>query len=183
MLRVISEAKPSWCIIENVAGIINMALDGVLSDLEVEGYETQAFVIPACAINAPHRRNRVWIVAHACRPRLAQWEEQYAWPQCETAQRGCFVVSDTNSESLVRTAKSRAQCGRGQFKPGLGGMADGLPARMDGHFDSAPDIRRVATGVKNRAARLKALGNAIVPQVAYEIMKAIHITSNADENL
>ena len=183
MLRVISEAKPDWCLIENVAGIINMALDGVLSDLEAEGYETQAFVIPACAVNAPHRRNRVWIVANTCRPRLAQWEEQYARPQCETAQRSYFVVSDTNSESLERTAKSRAQCGRGQFKPGLDGMADGLPARMDGHFDSEPDIQRVATGVKNRAARLKALGNAIVPHVAYEIMKAIHITSNADENL
>lgn len=65
MLRVIREAKPAWIVGENVAGIISMALDGVLSDLENEGYATQAFVLPACAVNAPHKRDRVWIVAHA----------------------------------------------------------------------------------------------------------------------
>lgn len=63
MLRVISELKPTWVLGENVAGIINMALDQVLSDLEGIGYETQAFLIPACSVNAPHRRNRVFIVA------------------------------------------------------------------------------------------------------------------------
>jgi DNA (cytosine-5)-methyltransferase 1 len=63
MLRVISEIKPSWVFGENVAGIVSMALDQVLSDLENIGYETQAFLIPACGVNAPHRRNRVFIVA------------------------------------------------------------------------------------------------------------------------
>ena len=65
MLRVISEVRPTWVIGENVAGIVNMALDQVCSDLEGEGYEVQPFIIPACAVNAPHRRDRVWIVAHA----------------------------------------------------------------------------------------------------------------------
>jgi DNA (cytosine-5)-methyltransferase 1 len=64
MLRVISEAKPRWVIGENVAGFINMGLDDCISDLEREGYEVQAFVIPACSKGAPHRRDRVWIVAH-----------------------------------------------------------------------------------------------------------------------
>lgn len=63
MLRVIQELRPTWVVGENVAGIINMALDQVLSDLEAQGYETKAFVIPACSVDAPHRRDRVAIVA------------------------------------------------------------------------------------------------------------------------
>lgn len=65
MLRVIEELRPRWVIGENVAGIINMALDTVLFDLERQGYETRAVILPACAVDAPHRRDRVAIVAHA----------------------------------------------------------------------------------------------------------------------
>lgn len=67
MFRVIQEAKPNWVIGENVTGIIDMALDTVLFDLENEGYETQTFIIPACSQNAPHKRERVWIVANSIR--------------------------------------------------------------------------------------------------------------------
>lgn len=63
--RVIAEARPAWIVCENVAGHITMGLDDVLSDLEAEGYAAQAVVIPACATGAPHRRDRVWIIAHA----------------------------------------------------------------------------------------------------------------------
>jgi site-specific DNA-cytosine methylase len=67
MFRVIQEAKPRWVVAENVFGLVNwnegLVLEQVLSDLETEGYETQTFVLPACAVNAPHRRDRVWIVA------------------------------------------------------------------------------------------------------------------------
>jgi len=62
--RLIQEIRPDWVIGENVAGIINLGLDTVLADLEGENYSVQTFVIPACAVNAPHRRDRVWIVAH-----------------------------------------------------------------------------------------------------------------------
>ena len=62
MLRVIQEIRPAWVVGENVAGIVNMALDQVYSDLENEGYSVQAFIIPACAVDAPHRRDRVCIV-------------------------------------------------------------------------------------------------------------------------
>lgn len=65
MFRVIAESEPTWCLAENVPGIIGMELDRVLSDLEGIGYETGTLVIPACAVDAPHRRDRVWIVAHA----------------------------------------------------------------------------------------------------------------------
>ena len=65
MLRVVKEFRPRWIIGENVAGIINLALDEVCASLEVEGYEVQPVIIPACAVNAPHRRDRVWIIAHS----------------------------------------------------------------------------------------------------------------------
>ena len=65
MLRVISEIRPAWVVGENVAGIVSMALDQALSDLEGVGYACQAFVIPACAVDAPHRRDRVAIVGYA----------------------------------------------------------------------------------------------------------------------
>ena len=64
MLRVISEVWPAWVLGENVAGIVTMELDRVLSDLEGEGYAVQSLVIPACAVDAKHRRDRVWIVGH-----------------------------------------------------------------------------------------------------------------------
>lgn len=65
MLRVIRELRPAWVIGENVPGIVDLALDEVLTSLENEGYEVQAFVIPACGIDAPHKRYRVAIVANA----------------------------------------------------------------------------------------------------------------------
>jgi DNA (cytosine-5)-methyltransferase 1 len=65
MLRIIQAVRPTWVIGENVAGHISMGLDTVLSDLEAEGYQTRCFVIPAVAADAPHRRDRCWIVAHA----------------------------------------------------------------------------------------------------------------------
>lgn len=62
MLRVISELRPAWVVGENVAGIVNMALDQVYADLENEGYTVQALIIPACAVDAPHRRDRCAII-------------------------------------------------------------------------------------------------------------------------
>ena len=64
-LRIISEVRPRWVIGENVAGIINMELDQVLSDLAGESYSCEAIVVPACAVNAHHPRYRVWIIAHS----------------------------------------------------------------------------------------------------------------------
>tara|TARA_R100001480_G_scaffold50970_9_gene64335 strand:- start:43 stop:1416 length:1374 start_codon:yes stop_codon:yes gene_type:complete len=64
MFRLITEVRPTWIICENVTGHINMGLDQVLSDLEGEGYACRTFVLPACAVDAPHRRDRVWIIAN-----------------------------------------------------------------------------------------------------------------------
>ena len=65
MFRLIRECRPTWVVGENVAGIIKLGLDEVLADLEGEGYATRTFNIPACAVGAPHLRQRLWIVAHS----------------------------------------------------------------------------------------------------------------------
>jgi DNA (cytosine-5)-methyltransferase 1 len=64
MLRVIERYRPRWVLGENVPGIIDMALDQVLTDLENAGYEARPIGIPACGVDAPHRRERIWIIAH-----------------------------------------------------------------------------------------------------------------------
>ena len=62
MFKIIKQKKPTWVIVENVGGFVNVALDDVCLDLEAEGYATQSFIIPACGVEAPHRRDRVWIL-------------------------------------------------------------------------------------------------------------------------
>ena len=82
MLRVISELRPTWVVGENVAGIVNMALDQVYADLENEGYAVQALIIPACAVDAPHRRDRCAIVAWDANRR-----DRDAWAEREVEER------------------------------------------------------------------------------------------------
>ena len=63
IFTIIKAKRPTWAVFENVYGHISMGLDEVLSDLEGENYAVRPFVIPACAVDAPHRRDRVWIIA------------------------------------------------------------------------------------------------------------------------
>ena len=69
MLRIIREIKPAWVVGENVFGLVNwsggLVFEEVQADLEAEGYEVQPYVLPAASVGAPHRRDRVWFVAHA----------------------------------------------------------------------------------------------------------------------
>lgn len=92
MLRVISEIRPTWVIGENVAGIVSMELDTVLSDLEAIGYACQALIIPACAVDAPHRRDRCAILAHTGSPRLQGRKQHGAfeptWPPRPVSECG-----------------------------------------------------------------------------------------------
>ena len=67
ILSIIQKKRPSWTVFENVYGHITMGLDTVLTDLESEGYATRTFIIPACAVGAPHKRDRLWIISHTDR--------------------------------------------------------------------------------------------------------------------
>ena len=115
MLRVIRELRPSWVIGENVPGIINLALDEVLSDLESAGYAAQAFVIPACGVDAPHKRDRVAIVAH----RACKRDGIDGTPANASEARGQGISDAGRAEADDRRELREDQSG-------MGGMADGI---------------------------------------------------------
>jgi DNA (cytosine-5)-methyltransferase 1 len=177
MLRVIKEVQPRWIIGENVNGITNMAQPdndadmegagnndgsdngqlsatgivwGIIDNLEQIGYSVQAFVIPACAVGAPHRRDRIWFVANA---------------DSKGLERG----KRTRKRSKHNTGESK-QWKQNWFEVAtrLCGVDDGFPAGVDGFKLSKAG---------HRIQRLKALGNAIVPQVVMEIMKVEEVSN------
>jgi len=104
--RIIQEIRPRWVIGENVSGLISMGLDDVLSDLESENYSCQTLVIPACAINAPHRRDRVWIVGNSERER-GQSRVLHKGDIIPTQARGKADTSRSTGERSKALAHSR----------------------------------------------------------------------------
>lgn len=208
MLRVVREIRPSWVVGENVTGIISMELDAVLSDLEGIGYACQTFVIPACAVNALHRRDRVWIVANRKSEQQKRGrhsrERRYGHPNKNSSYGGAFANSDRERELQpkggVFDIGGRAEYGdsrastntyRRRRREGVQlaetqeGAANAF-SRVYGHFcesgmwqpNDTSELLRTAYGipgrVDGRGARIKALGNAIVPHVAYQIFNAIN---------
>ena len=111
MLRVISELRPAWVVGENVAGIVNMALDTVLSDLESLGYAVQALIIPACSVDAPHRRDRCAIVAWDSNSGIKR-ENGTIWEGADAKCSGvCADVSHAESIGLQREWSGGDQIG------------------------------------------------------------------------
>lgn len=120
MLRVIKELHPTWVIGENVANLLNLALDDVLSDLEAADYETRAFMVPARGIGALHQRYRFAILAHANSDRRIA-------PPGKAPQEGCnwYQVHAAMSEG------PDACGGRWRLEPGMGRVANGVPCWMN----------------------------------------------------
>ena len=186
--RLISEIKPRYAVCENVAGHINMGLDAVLSDLEGLGYATEQFVIPACAVDAKHRRDRVWVIANARHDDRATVQ---VTRNHDEAVRNGKEGSDKpieperpgggigGGEVLADTGGGR-QPGQGQpvntsnqAESGEGQATESLDGGVGQKWATEPNVGRVAYGIPDRMDRLKGLGNAIVPQVAEVIFRAI----------
>ena len=203
MLRVIQEIRPTWVIGENVPGIVNLALDTVLSDLENNGYEGQPFIIPACGVDAPHKRERVAIVAYAIdggstmrRDRELSDAEEDVRKGNDNGRRTEESVTGERRKDESRTAgmadgirtgihttdsntnSDRLQ-GRNTKQMVGGAELSASSARISGThsaWQNWPDgsgICRVHDGVPNRVDRIKALGNAVVPQQFYIFFKLI----------
>jgi len=229
MLRVIRECTPSYVVGENVLGLVNwndgLVFEEVCAELESEGYEVQPFVLPAAGVNAPHRRNRVWFVAHSDERNGRRTTKEYkresqeerllernkvhesiepseVWGDASNnnernrkeerfqtrreinvdSTMGNSITSDTSGTELQgsfelggfrseRKAKDKSRqscrpiCDQWQDFPTespICGGNDGLSRQLDG-----------ITFSKWRNESIKAYGNAIVPQVALQIFKAI----------
>jgi len=154
MLRAIREIKPRYVVGENVSGLLNwnggLVFNEVQADLENEGYKVQPCVLPACAKNATHRRDRVWFIGHAKSER-----RQERLPKREKEKQPTYRNSNKN---LIEIGSFRPTIATSFF--GCGN--DGLPEKLDG-----------ITFSKWRNESIKAYGNAIVPQIAFQIFKAL----------
>jgi DNA (cytosine-5)-methyltransferase 1 len=233
MLRAIREIQPIYVVGENVRGLTNwnggMVFDEVQADLEAEGYEVLPFLLPACAVNAPHRRDRIWFVANAInsrhsskRGKISKEDEiqginrekmesrkfnrtSVSWNASNTNSNG-LNECDSNNEINASEGMLNSLCDINQSN-GNGDFADTenirrkdaleneeLEGRRFGKsykrnaWDSFPSISPVCNGDDGLSDRLdsitfpkwrnesiKAGGNAIVPQVAYQIFKSLSI--------
>ena len=202
MLRAIRQIQPTWVVGENVNGILSMVqpynavkvgrtddlfeknymyrteqqftIDAICEDLECAGYSVQPFVIPACAVGAPHRRDRVWIVAHRTDARAESLQQG---GKDEISEFG--VVAHTKGarsarelfgkQEQIQSDRQNCRIDKSDFRcfptqSPICNRDDGLPFRVADLTISFP---------KWRSKSVEALGNAWVPQVAYEIFKAI----------
>lgn len=237
MLRTIREVSPRWVVGENVRGLTNwnggMVFDEVQADLEAEGYEVLPFLLPACAVNAPHRRDRIWFVAYSInnnwRPSSCDINEKRQhvfgkpprfgniWPTANPGIIGCNNGGDNRQERHIPANEGTAtedkperdgrECrvgetcanatnpnGKGlQRSQDFGGIGEcrennnkqfarflwanwkEFPTQppVCGGNDGLPTELAGITIPKHRNNSIKSYGNAIVPQVAHEIFKAI----------
>jgi DNA (cytosine-5)-methyltransferase 1 len=189
MLRAIQEIEPTYVVGENVRGLTNwnegVVFEEVCADLEACGYEVQPILLPACAVGAPHRRDRVWFVA--TNTNSIRFNQCECSNEVNTSERWFDALNDTNKNVRQKNVTDTCQIGfqstmedrklgRSRFSESnkrntwdtfpsqspICGGDDGLPTELDG-----------ITFSKWRAESIKGYGNAIVPQVAYEIFKVI----------
>lgn len=238
MLRAIREISPRYIVGENVAGLLSwnggLVFNEVQIDLEAAGYEIQPVILPACAVNAPHKRERVWFIAHArndgqhgTENRQGHFKgndgnatganavKQFAGCGCETTR----TIANTESQQSERMQPEQREfsqqeqrqfggtggemgywnapnTGCGQWQNGLHGQEQGReaaefgngytklgawskfpitePTICSGNDGFSPELDGI-TFSKWRNESIKAFGNAIVPQVAYQIFKAIQL--------
>lgn len=216
MYRAICEISPRWVVAENVRGILTqqegVVFERVLSDLENAGYECQAFLIPACSVGAPHRRERVWFVAHrtdAGVEGMREWTEQVSsrLATSDTDLNG-QRIGESESFTIERSCRETNIGTDGSQEVTANATGTGLSPRFTrseeveigradrrkirgGDFADFPTQSPVCSGDDGLSSRLdaitfpawrresiKAYGNAIVPQVFYQI----GLTINEYEN-
>lgn len=206
MLRVIQEFSPLWVIAENVRGLLTqgggVVFERVCTDLEAAGYEVQPLIIPAVAVNAPHRRDRVWFVGHTKHDgRNGSEDGQGSVARSDGNKKGSDELREPARPALPRDASKNTIIERTHRRVEDNGQIleresteaqDERPDWSANWFEVATRLCRVDDGVStwvdghgkkrnSRNARLKALGNAIVPAVAVEIMKAIKISEQRSQ--
>ncbi len=204
MLRAIREIKPTWVIGENVSGIISwdggMVFEQVQADMETEGYEVWPYVLPACGVNAPHRRDRVWFIAHNnkfngnrtgfCSGKIPQHkatslrsksnanDHNPGVKNVQSGQNGVYEPKPTSdTESTGREGANGIQQPI-RFKPGTWDNWPTVEPTIRSRNDGVPVGLVGITFSKHRNESIKAYGNAIVPQVALQIFKAIEQLKN-----
>lgn len=184
MFAVIRNTKPEWVIAENVRGLVTwsegLVLEQVCSDLERQGYEVQPLIIPAVAVNAPHRRDRVWIIANNDQrrpqePRAEQQAERYRQDGEAPANTRPQRRQEGSGESL-RPESQESERPNHQYPDWQRHWQEVAFECCVHHLDDGVSRELGGTPItyaKWRKEGLKAMGNAIVPEVAMQIFKGI----------
>lgn len=173
MLRVIREVRPSWIVGENVRGLVNwsggMVFEQVQADLENEGYEVLPFILPACAVNAPHKRDRIWFVAHLhkisghqlgiCKNEDTQQKQK----EIRSENRQFVQLAFDGNTFAEQWQRGQEFISESPMVSATHGISDGL----DG-----------ITFSKWAEQSNEAYGNTVVPQVVFQIFKSIENYGN-----
>ena len=200
--RIIQECKPTYIVGENVPGLLTMedgkVFDRICLDLESEGYQVESYLIPACSIEAWHRRERTWIIgylsqrsdSHSSRTDPddigSHREEEYQYGE---AERWCSELQhkqerepgSVGEDVPYPTSKGLQESQESEIQfsvPNAERDSLQFPRRKD-QWETEPAVGRVVDELPNRVDRIKGLGNAVVPHLVYELFKAIqahHIT-------
>jgi DNA (cytosine-5)-methyltransferase 1 len=187
--KIVAQKRPTWCVFENVYGHISLGLDEVLSDLEVEGYAARTFIVPACATDAPHRRDRLWIIAKnvgnarcaggKSRGNAEAREKTFGGAAASQYKRSGQNVahasrlhSNGSGEHTQQSERQVSQLGDSRGSDNVARAA----GRQSDFWLPEPPVGRVANGIPRRVDRLRGLGNAIVPQIAMRIGMTIKET-------
>ena len=164
VVRIAHRLRPRLILLENVATLLIRGIDRVLGELAAIGYDSEWHCIPAVALGALHRRDRVFILAypehdgcdrdgtneHKCECQKMGGSEQ-PW-----GDGGDRVVADSNRER---------RCGRDSERKNAAYVRQSPRSAQSGYWDIEPAVGRVANGIPKRVDRLRALGNAVVPQI------------------
>jgi DNA (cytosine-5)-methyltransferase 1 len=182
--RLIGELRPELVFVENVAALLGRGLGTVLGDLAALGYDAEWRIISAADVGAPHLRERLWIAAYSQYGRLevgwgiedscSQFDELSGIQGAQLSrlrQQEGEVLADSFGSGQSRQGESlkpRSQAPRIDWK-----TVDALSGGFGDFWRAEPDVGRVANGVPNRTHRLKALGNAVVPQIPELLGRAV----------
>lgn len=195
MLRVIREVSPEWVVGENVFGLISwsggLVFEEVQTDLEAEGYEVWPVILPAASVGAPHRRDRVWFIAlnanykgsssrhgsvQGKNEEISKWNNNAKFSDTNNG-----TITNTDNQGLQRSQKPGSTGSGGErqtqqsprflrttwenfpTQPPVCRRNDGFPGKLDG-----------ITIPSWRNNTIKAFGNAIVPQIAYQLFQVIN---------
>ena len=179
LVRELSAAgeQPDWLLFENVAGHITLGLDTVLADLEALGYTGRPLVIPACAVDARHRRDRLWIIANSEHYGLVTGRDKRIF---QGISNGSAAKEQQIKGCIQDVAKAISQRGRSRQATGEHASNAGQQPRHPWNnaggvatWPAETAICRVANGIPRRVDRLRGLGNAVVPQIPENIGRAI----------
>jgi len=194
LCRVIGDIRPRYAIMENVTALIGgdsgRWLGRVLGDLAEIGYDAEWHCIPASELGAHHHRDRVWIIAYPneqrCNDRRyyreerqfqddKEWGDKKAQPKRNERELGAGEICE-----VLANAERGRQSRQGQLEQSLfakayreGKTANALAGGQPEIWKAESELGRVADGIPDRAHRLKALGNAVVPQIPELIGRAI----------